>query len=33
VTRGTEQEAGSAKVHVVNGWFEELRRLTAVGGT
>ena len=29
--RRTEQEAGSATVHVVNGWFEELRRLTSVG--
>ena len=27
--RRTDQDAGSAKVHVVDGWFEELRRLTA----
>ncbi len=27
--RRTEQDAGSAHVHVVDGWFEELRRLTA----
>jgi len=27
--RRTEQDAGSANVQVVNGWFEELRRLTA----
>jgi hypothetical protein len=30
--RRTEQDAGSATVHVVSGWFEELRRLTASGG-
>jgi serine/threonine-protein kinase len=29
--RRSEQEAGSANVHVVSGWFEELRRLTAGG--
>jgi Tol biopolymer transport system component len=27
--RRTEQDAGSANVHVVSGWFEELKRLTA----
>ena len=30
--RRTEQDSGSATVHVVRGWFEELRRLTAGGG-
>ena len=29
--RRTDQEAGSATVHVVSGWFEELRRLTGAG--
>jgi dipeptidyl aminopeptidase/acylaminoacyl peptidase len=28
--RRSEQESGSATVHVVSGWFEELRRLTDV---
>ena len=30
--RRTEQDSGSATVHVVSGWFEELKRLTAGGG-
>ena len=30
--RRTEQDSGSSTVHVVSGWFEELRRLTAGGG-
>ncbi len=30
--RRTEEEGGSSSVHVVSGWFEELRRLTAEGG-
>jgi serine/threonine-protein kinase len=30
--RRTEQDSGSATVHVVSGWFEELQRLTAGGG-
>jgi hypothetical protein len=30
--RRTEQDSGSSTFHVVSGWFEELRRLTASGG-
>ena len=30
--RRTEQQSGSSTFHVVSGWFEELRRLTASGG-
>jgi len=30
--RRTEQGSSSSAVHVVSGWFEELRRLTASGG-
>jgi hypothetical protein len=30
--RPTEEDSGSSMVHVVSGWFEEVRRLTAVGG-
>jgi hypothetical protein len=30
--RRTEQGSSSAAVHVVSGWFEELRRLTGSGG-
>ena len=26
--RRTDEESGSSTVHVVSGWFEELRRLT-----
>ena len=29
--RRTEQEAGSANVAVVTGWFDELQRLTGGG--
>ncbi len=29
--RRTAEEVGNADIHVVNGWFEELRRLTAGG--
>ena len=30
--RRTEEDTGSSTVHVVNGWFEEVKRLTSVGG-
>jgi hypothetical protein len=30
--RRTDDDTGNSNVHVVSGWFEELRRLTTSGG-